>query len=272
MLIFSDFTSLSSSKEQQFIETKTLGGLFEEHAIFSDILLGIRHVIQSHLHDVQHRFDEQLKSYETEIQYRDTVIHDLRQRLHDLGDDLSDRLLGITSTAGNGSTGSSGDIPFVVSNRNQFDFSYEQNYEYFCNFAKQRGDSLDTIFASSPVPSDSERESRIKAKTKKRSSPRKRHQLEPQESTDQETIEPKSHAKLSRKSSDVVIDDVTGNIAQLKDSVILNIGSSESSSSEHMDEDVGDIREDNDEDDDDGDGDEEPDDGTFHQLLLLSII
>lgn len=134
-------------------------------------------------------------------------------------------------------------------------------------FSQQRGDSLDTIFASSPVPSDSERESRIKSKTKKRSSPRKRHQLEPQESTDQETIEPKAHSKLSRKSSDVIIDDVTGNIAQLKDSVILNIGSSESSSSEHIDEDVGDIREDNDDDEEDGDGDEEPDDGTFHHLL-----
>lgn len=91
-----------------------LGGSLEEHAIFSDVLLGIKHVIQSHLYDVQHKYDAQFKSFETEIRYRDLVIQDLRQRLRDMGDDSPDQMLGITSITGNGSTGSSGDIPFVV--------------------------------------------------------------------------------------------------------------------------------------------------------------
>lgn len=103
----------------------------------------------------------------------------------------------------------------------------------------QRGDSLDTIFASSPPPSDFERENRVKSKTKKRSSPRRRRQLEQQqESTDQELTmyEPILHRPGMKNSSSMLIDDVTGNIAQLPDSVILRIDSSDTSSS--IDDDI----------------------------------
>lgn len=103
---------------------------------------------------------------------------------------------------------------------------------------------MDTIFASSPVQSDSERENRIKAKTKKRSSPRRRRPLEQQqESTDQDTLhEPILHRPSVKSSSNVLIDDVTGNITQLPDSVILRIDSSDTSSSidEDLHEDEGD--------------------------------
>lgn len=101
-------------------KNKLSGGSFEEHAIFSDVLLGIKHVIQSHLYEVQHKYEEQLKSYESEIHHRDVVIEDLRHRVHDLGGSSPDRIPGIGSNTGNGSTGSSGDIPFVV--RNYFEF------------------------------------------------------------------------------------------------------------------------------------------------------
>lgn len=123
---------------------------------------------------------------------------------------------------------------------------------------------MDTIFASSPPPSDIERDSRVKAKTKKRSSPRKRHQLELQESTDQECMEPVTHALLHRQASDMVVDDLTGNIAQMPDSVILDIESTDSSFSDRVDDDVGDIEDDNDEEDDeDGDGEDEADEGEW---------
>lgn len=98
---------------------------------------------------------------------------------------------------------------------------------------------MDTIFASSPPPSDCERENRVKSKTKKRSSPRRRRQLEQQqESTDQEMTmhEPIFHRPLMKNSSSMLIDDVTGNIAQLPDSVILRIDSSDTSSS--IDDDI----------------------------------
>lgn len=107
------------------------------------------------------------------------------------------------------------------------------NFILFLN--KQRGDSLDTIFASSPPP-DCERQ-RVKSKTKKRNSPRKRRQMEQQESTDQETIESNVHLPLRRHTANMIIDECTGNIAQLPDSVILNIESSDTSSSDQVEED-----------------------------------
>lgn len=71
-----------------------------------------------------------------------------------------------------------------------------------------------------------------------------------------------------RHASDMIIDNLTGNIAQLPDSVVLNIESTDSSSSERFDEDIGDIVDDNGEDEDeddrdDGDGDDDPDDGKY---------
>lgn len=81
---------------------------------------------------------------------------------------------------------------------------------------------------------DCEREGRVKSKTKKRNSPRRRRQLEQQqqESTDQDTpLEPMMHLGTMRNSSSMVIDKVTGNIAQLPDSVILNIDTSSETSS-----------------------------------------
>lgn len=117
--------------------------------------------------------------------------------------------------------------------------TFQFNIQTFKNSFFQRGDSLDTIFASSPPMSDCERGNRVKSKTKKRSSPRRRRQLEQQqESTDQEITmhEPISHRPTMRNSSSMIIDDVTGNIAQLPDSVILRIDSTDTSSS--IDDDI----------------------------------
>lgn len=72
----------------------------------------------------------------------------------------------------------------------------------------------------------------------------------------------------------MIVDDLTGNIAHIPDSVTLNIESSDSSSNEHLDDDIGHIKDgdENDEDDEDdeeddiGDGDDDgddPDDGKF---------
>lgn len=92
---------------------------------------------------------------------------------------------------------------------------------------------MDTIFASSPPPTDSERVNRVKSKTKKRSSPRRRRQFEQQqESTDQETLHDTLMPMPSmRNSSSIIIDSVTGNISRVPDSVIVNIDTSSETSS-----------------------------------------
>lgn len=117
-------------------------------------------------------------------------------------------------------------------------------------FTFQRGDSLDTIFASSPPESDHHhRECRVKTKTKKRTSPRRRRrefEQQQQESTDQEIV---SHddirMPLPRRSASMMIDDVTGNITHLSDSVILDIedSSNASSNESHTDDDLDEARE-----------------------------
>lgn len=117
----------------------------------------------------------------------------------------------------------------------------------FYNFTHfiQRGDSLDTIFASSPPDSDIRKENRIKTKTKKRTSPRRRRQFEQhqQESTDQEiaSYDDSSHMALPRKRPSMIIDNITGNITQMSDSVILDI--EPSSNESHTDADDDDLAE-----------------------------
>ncbi|XP_055295975.1 uncharacterized protein LOC129565282 isoform X3 [Sitodiplosis mosellana] len=231
-----------------FISNKIkVKGSIEEHELFSEVLIGIKNVISTHLRDVQLKFEDHFQSLDFEIRQRDVMIDQLQHRILELENghgSPTNVYIAATSGTGNGSTGSSGDIPFV------------------------RGDSLDTIFASSPPPTDSERENRVKSKTKKRSSPRRRHQLEQQQqgSTDQETAsyEPVTHLSQLRNSSSMIIDNVTGNITQLSDSVILNIDTSSDTSSSidddvHEEEEEGDddIREEEDEDDDDVDIDDD---------------
>lgn len=128
----------------------------------------------------------------------------------------------------------------------------------------QRGDSLDTIFASSPPP-ESER-NRTKVKSKKRNSPRRRAMEQRGESTDQENSQAlllaESYPQQSYSQAGMTIDDVTGNLTRMSDSVILNIENSSSASSSvselHIVDDDDDNLEvdDRSDDDDDDDGDE----------------
>lgn len=109
---------------------------------------------------------------------------------------------------------------------------------------------MDTIFASSPPPTDTERAPRVKSKTKKRSSPRRRRELEQQqqESTDPETsLQEQLQRPAMRQSASMIIDDITGNITHLPESVILNIETSSGSSSSESQ--IGDDEEDESRDD-----------------------
>lgn len=96
-------------------------GSFEEHELFNDVLFGIKNVIHAHMRDIQLRYEDQFRTLEYELCHRDVVIAELRQRIHDLGGEVSSPILTAdgrrysTPKSGNGSSGSSGDIPFVVS-------------------------------------------------------------------------------------------------------------------------------------------------------------
>lgn len=96
-------------------------GSLEEHELFNDVLYGIKNVMYAHMRDVQLRFEDQYKNLEFELCHRDAVIEQLRHRIQELeGGDLSpvlsiDGRAHTTPKTGSGSTGSSGDIAFVVS-------------------------------------------------------------------------------------------------------------------------------------------------------------
>ncbi|XP_021933450.1 uncharacterized protein LOC110836502 isoform X3 [Zootermopsis nevadensis] len=107
-----------------------------EEEYFSEVIVGIKQVIQGHLEDVQNKFQSQFQSLELEVKRRDEIISQLQKRIHELehpesteenhedeDDDLSD--------ADDGS-----DQPFM------------------------RGDSVDTILVSPPpaLPDDCEEE------------------------------------------------------------------------------------------------------------------
>lgn len=92
-------------------------GSFEKHDLFSEVLIGIKHVIQTHLLDVQSKFEDHFKSLDFEIHRRDQLIDQLQHRIQELENGhLSPTIAAMiaAASAGNGSTGSSGDIPFVV--------------------------------------------------------------------------------------------------------------------------------------------------------------
>lgn len=109
-------------------------GSFEEHELFSEVLLGIKNVIQSHLRDVQNKFEDQFQSLDVEIRNRDVLIYQLQHRIQELENDHVSPInpIAATSGTGNGSTGSSGDIPFVVRKQTHFDILTVQFRESFC--------------------------------------------------------------------------------------------------------------------------------------------
>lgn len=101
---------------------------------------------------------------------------------------------------------------------------------YLC-FSPQRGDSLDTIFASSP-PSD-QIDRRSKLRTRKKNSPKHRSDHSAnrswEESSDQESMEMQDLPRsLSPFRQSGLVADVTGNLHQVGDSVILQIDDSSS--------------------------------------------
>ncbi|KOB64814.1 Cyclic-nucleotide-gated cation channel [Operophtera brumata] len=65
-------------------QRKLLRGSLEEQEYFGEVLLGIKQVIQGHLHDVQGKFQERFNSMENEVRKRDEIISQLQKRIQEL--------------------------------------------------------------------------------------------------------------------------------------------------------------------------------------------
>ncbi|XP_055644039.1 uncharacterized protein LOC129780113 isoform X3 [Toxorhynchites rutilus septentrionalis] len=259
-------------------QRKIIKGSLEEHEFFGEVLLGIKQVIQTHMKEIQVKFQDKFFNLELEVKKRDDIISKLQNRIQELEQDQPQdmtmppnaddaehpaemqqtTLHHQRTSSGSGTSRSSDELPFM------------------------RGDSLDTIFASSPhSDSDAPRTQKVRNR-KPRSSPRHRTLRNRRPiwdgSTDQESFDrrdspPASASVLSsntrhappvpprRMSStavsgermrspyrDIVISELTGNI--ISDSVVVNIENSSNSEHSHSEND-------NNYDEDDGEQEEE---------------
>ncbi|XP_070491937.1 uncharacterized protein Cngl isoform X8 [Chironomus tepperi] len=175
------YTSLSSIEEQEY---------------YSDILLGIKAVIQSHIKGLQDRFQDKYVSLELEVQQRDSVITELQSRLRDY--ELNSRMTPIRESERDisGSTGSSAELPFM------------------------RGDSQDTIFHFASPPSEHEMSER-RQKIKRRFSSQQESSRSWDESSDPESFDSVQRISSPPCNSNIVVSNLTGNI--VGDSVVVNI-------------------------------------------------
>lgn len=85
----------------------------EEQEYYTDILLGIKQVIQSHLKDLQGRFQDKFEHQEMEIKSRDELICQLQRRLREY-EKGSLRIAPSRENETSGSTNSSTELHFMV--------------------------------------------------------------------------------------------------------------------------------------------------------------
>ncbi|XP_058823653.1 uncharacterized protein LOC131684641 isoform X4 [Topomyia yanbarensis] len=233
--------SLSAFNQQR----KIIKGSLEEQEFFGEVLLGIKQVIQTHMKEIQVKFQDKFFNMELEVKKRDDIISKLQNRIHELerdhrGPSEGD---GEGQSPGSGTSRSSDELPFM------------------------RGDSLDTIFASSPhSDSDAPRAQKMRNR-KPRSSPRHRplrNRPTWDESTDQDSFDQKDSPpgyaigtlssrvqpppvpprrtptvpvvdRVRSPYRDIVISQLTGNI--VSDSVVVNIETSSGSEQSHSEND-----------------------------------
>ncbi|CAG9791328.1 unnamed protein product [Diatraea saccharalis] len=141
-------------------QRKLLRGSLEEQEYFGEVLLGIKQVIQGHLHDVQGKFQERFNSLENEVRKRDEIISQLQKRIQEL------ERLGFTSVT-TPTQPSDTEDPNVedVQNVKPLSKNGSSGSEEASGTEEgfMRGDSLDTVFAKSPPMASADEEEKDKS-------------------------------------------------------------------------------------------------------------
>ncbi|KAG6459528.1 hypothetical protein O3G_MSEX011426 [Manduca sexta] len=141
-------------------QRKLLRGSLEEQEYFGEVLLGIKQVIQGHLHDVQGKFQERFNSLENEVRKRDEIISQLQKRIQEL-ERLG--LSGISPTSQQpGTEISPTDIGVTISQSITKNGSSGSEDASGAEEGFMRGDSLDTVFATSPPTASADEEDKEK--------------------------------------------------------------------------------------------------------------
>lgn len=103
-------------------------GSLEEHEFFGEVLLGIKQVIQTHMKEIQVKFQDKFFNLELEVKKRDDIISKLQNRIQELEQDQQqqadvEHLAEMQQTSqqqqrgssGSGTSRSSDELPFMVS-------------------------------------------------------------------------------------------------------------------------------------------------------------
>ncbi|XP_068623858.1 uncharacterized protein Cngl [Battus philenor] len=144
-------------------QRKLLRGSLEDQEYFGEVLLGIKQVIQGHLHDVQGKFQERFNSLENEVRKRDEIISQLQKRIQEL-EKLG--LHGACSTVDESTC--EGDDAYRSNQLCSKNGSSGSDEASGVEEGFMRGDSLDTVFATSPPNASAEEDealSKIKSAT-----------------------------------------------------------------------------------------------------------
>ncbi|XP_072934751.1 uncharacterized protein [Epargyreus clarus] len=127
-------------------QRKLLRGSIEEQEYFGEVLLGIKQVIQGHLHDVQGKFQERFNSLENEVRKRDEIISQLQNRIQEL------ERLGLPSASAAVSSTETVEMDRLRVINKPLSKNGSSGSEDVSGAEEgfMRGDSLDTVFATSP--------------------------------------------------------------------------------------------------------------------------
>ncbi|XP_013103742.2 uncharacterized protein LOC106084540 isoform X2 [Stomoxys calcitrans] len=218
-------------------------GLPQGQDCFNQILCGIDNVIRTHVNEMHSKFESQFSSMAMEVQRRDALIAHLQSKVRTLelnASSTSRRKTHREKMSGTGAvaTGSAENAEEAEANLEE-DSSSGSSAELLF----MRGDSLDTVFTSSP-PNQTKRHYMCSPSI---SRSREDFSYDYGPYVKSATVSKSKASRAKSASQPTMVADVAGNLTRLGDSVILDIGessSSSSSSSEKLDLDG---------DDDDGD-------------------
>nr|XP_026488864.1 uncharacterized protein LOC113395493 [Vanessa tameamea] len=127
-------------------QRKLLRGSIEEQEYFGEVLFGIKKVIQRHLYDVQGKFQERFDTLENEVRKRDEIISQLQNRIQEL------ERLGLPGVPPNTTTEQAmqfqrnDDLKTMGQSKNSSGSDEISGVDE----GFMRGDSLDTVFTTSP--------------------------------------------------------------------------------------------------------------------------
>ncbi|CAG9559415.1 unnamed protein product [Danaus chrysippus] len=120
-------------------------GSLEEQEYYGELLLGIKQVMQSHLQEIQGKFRESFCSLENEVRKRDEIISQLQKRIQEL------EKHGLSGKLASSEIDIEEDLQMMTQSKDPSSESDDGIDEGF-----MRGDSLDTVFTTSPPEVTSE--------------------------------------------------------------------------------------------------------------------